>query len=324
MSCGQAGRAVPCASAKCLSQACPLWSLAAWNPVSKCGTPHGVQGSRGEVGEAAPVPAAAGSTRLMSAVAKRPGTPAVSAGSATTANGLVSAQPCPGSWAPLGWAARGSSPALDIASVPLPHTPCGHPCSQDGDEPRGPLQSQSAAGSGRCLEDAPGAGRTARAWHGHSLDTAVPWRRSGQCHLPGCCLELLGEAGREGTGSNRRDGGDSTMARWSRKLSALPNPASHLRAGLRGQQGRDGASAGARALAAPRSAPRWRPEKGHGAGGCCHCCITHRICCQQSPERHLPAPLLAPSPSPAATQGPCKVTATMGPCKAPRQSEAGA
>lgn len=51
------------------------------------------------------------------------------------------------------------------------------------------------------------------------------------------------------------------MARWRRKLSALPSPASCLRAGSRGQRGRDEDGASARALAAPRS-----PSSAQGKG----------------------------------------------------------
>lgn len=143
-------------------------------------------------------------------------------------------------------------PWTDIAFCPA--HPCGHPCSWDRDGSRGPPQPQSRASSDWCLGDAPGA----CAQRGHSLGLAVP----GQCHL-------LGEAGREGMGRDVRDWGSSTIAKWRRKLSAPPSPASRLR----------GVSTGARALAVLCSNPRWRPGKGNGAGWCHH--IGHGIRCQQ-------------------------------------------
>lgn len=186
-------------------------------------------------------------------------------------------------------------PWTDIASCPA--HPCGHPCSWDRDGSRGPPQPQSQASSGWCLGDAPGACAQRR----HSLGLAVPWHHPGQCHL-------LGEAGREGMGRDVRDWGSSTVAKWRRKLSAPPSPASRLRA----------VSTGARALAVLCSSPRWRPGKGNGAGWCHH--IGHGICCQQR-LRVAPACWHRPHCPPTARQGPCKVTASVGPCKAPRHRE---
>lgn len=115
------------------------------------------------------------------------------------------------------------------------------------------------------MGDAPGA----CAQCGHSLGPAVPWHHPGQCHLLGGCLELLGEAGRKGMGRDVRDWGSSTVAKWRRKLSAPPSPASGLR----------GVSTCARGPAVLCSSPCWCPGKGNGAGWCHH--IGHSICCQQ-------------------------------------------
>lgn len=136
-------------------------------------------------------------------MANRPGIPAAGAGSATAADRLERAQRCPADRAPMGRAAGGLSPALGIASILLPRAPLlpGWGWTQGTSTvPEPSWLWQAFGGCSWCWE-------IACARHGHSLHSAVPWHHPGQCHLLGGCLELLGEAGREGTKRDRRDGG---------------------------------------------------------------------------------------------------------------------
>lgn len=212
----------------------------------------------------------------------------------------------------MGRAAAGSSPALGIASVLLPHTPLRTPCSRDGDGPRGPPQSQSRAGSGRRLEDDSWCWEIACAWHGHSSGTAVPWHRPGQCHLPGGCLELLGEAGREGTGRDGEDWGgqhrgqmeeEALSAAKSLQVASVPARGGSV-AGTEPER-----VPGPRQRLAPLPASTW----GKGTG-----LAATATWPTASPGWHLPAPLPASSPGPAAARGPCKVTSLCGPLQSSR------
>lgn len=142
---------------------------------------------------------------------------------------------------------------------------------------------------------------------GTPLSPAVPWHHPGQCRLLGGCLELLGEAGREGMWGGVRDWASSTVAKWRRRLSALPNPASLL----------CGVGAGARAPGSSVLHSTLAPREGMRLVGA----TTSATASSVSNATVAPACWHRPHRPLTARRGPCKVTAPVGPCKAPRQRE---
>lgn len=258
-------------------------------------------------------------------MANRPGTPAAGAGSTTVADRLAGTQLCPAGWAPMGRAARGSSPALGIASVLLPRTPLRTPlllgrawAQGTTTPPCSPRAELALAGVWRMLLVLGSCLCSARTLLRHSCSLASSWAVSPAGRLPGAAGG--GRKGRDGEGWEGSGGG---AAPWpdgegSSQHCQVLQVASVL--------ARGGSAAGTKTVQVPgpwqRLAPRQRPGKGHGAD--CRCRIAHRIRRQQRPEWHPSASLPASFPGPAATRGPCKVTASGGPCKALRQREAGA